>query len=79
MSKFVDDVLAGRAQPSSIYDYIDRWHVEDDGEGVALHEYLGLSGDQYSRWIEHSDCLDAILGEIRAAKFTQENSRRTKQ
>jgi len=32
-------------------DLIERWH-EGDGEGMELHEYLGMSREEYRRWVE---------------------------
>jgi hypothetical protein len=36
--------------PQSLDDLVDRWH-EGDGEGVELHEYLGMSWDEYCKWV----------------------------
>lgn len=36
---------------NDIHDAIGRWH-EGDGYGVELHEYLGMSWDEYARWAE---------------------------
>lgn len=32
-------------------DLIGRWH-RGEGGGLALHEYLGLSWDEYAAWAE---------------------------
>jgi hypothetical protein len=32
-------------------DLIDLWH-EGDGQGMSLHEWLGLTWDQFARWAE---------------------------
>lgn len=50
-----DDVRA------AIYDAIDAWH-ETDGE-VSLAAYLGFSDEEYKRWAENADCLEAIIAE----------------
>lgn len=34
----------------SLDDLVDRWH-EGDGDGLTLREYLGMSPDEYSRWL----------------------------
>lgn len=36
-----------------IHDAIDLWH-EGAGEGQPLHEYLGMTWDEYRRWAESS-------------------------
>lgn len=39
-----------------ILDKIDAWHFDGAGEGLALHEYLGWTWNQYRDW--------AITGEL---------------
>lgn len=56
---FINQCLDGEAVPADIDDFIDCWH---DGESLLeLHEYLGLSFDEYAAWIEHPDSLNIIL------------------
>ena len=33
-----------------IDDYIDLWH-DGDGDGKKLHEYLGMTWEEYGRWL----------------------------
>lgn len=33
-------------------DLVEEWHTRDDDPGVELHEYLGMSWDEYARWVE---------------------------
>ncbi len=61
---FIDDFLAGRAQPEDIDEYIDRWHnAPSDAPEVAflLHEFLGMSWDEYRQWSGEPDSLQAVL------------------
>lgn len=51
---FIDDVLAGKASYEDLEDYIDKWH-ECGGYGVELHEYLGLTLEQYEKWSGNED------------------------
>jgi hypothetical protein len=56
---FVDAVLAGAATPGDIDDYIDRWH--DGPSSEPLHEYLGLTWAEYSRWVDDPASLTKTL------------------
>jgi hypothetical protein len=57
--RFIDLVLDGRALWTDIDDYVDDWH-ESDSE-APLHEYLGLSWDEYSLWVEQPHSLRLII------------------
>jgi hypothetical protein len=48
-STFMDDLREGRVMAQDIADYVDRWHC-GEGEGTALHDFLGLSRTQYQRF-----------------------------
>ncbi|TDC02103.1 hypothetical protein E1091_01480 [Micromonospora fluostatini] len=48
---FVQDVAAGRARRDDIDTYICRWH-DNPTIGGELHEYLGLTWDEYRRWAQ---------------------------
>ncbi len=68
-STFVDDVLAGRAAMADIDDYIDRWHDAPEGSPIAvteLHDYLGMSWEEYRLWGERPESLRFILSARRA-------------
>lgn len=64
---FVDEALAAddSSDPDeSIDDWVDRWH-NDKSTQLPLHEYLGMSWEQYGRWLEKPSSLVPILNEIR--------------
>ena len=42
-----------------IDDFVDRWHDQTDGE-AQLHEYLGMTWEEYSLWAGNPDCLSDI-------------------
>lgn len=48
---WMERCLAGTSRPDDIDDFIGRWH-DGDGQGMRLHEYLGLTWDEYARWAE---------------------------
>jgi hypothetical protein len=56
---FLDLALSGRALLLEIDDYVDAWH--EDGHGVPLHAYLGLSAEEYSLWMSEPDMLAHIV------------------
>jgi len=39
-----------------LLDEVDRWH-EMHGDGVPLHEFLGMTHDEYARWVENPSKL----------------------
>jgi hypothetical protein len=56
---FMGEVLEGTALWTEIDDWIDRWH-EGGGEG-KLHEFLGMSWDEYRLWAEQPTALRFII------------------
>ena len=57
---FLDDVLAGFAEPDDIDGYVDAWHEAPDGSPAAkheLHEHLGLTWDEYRLWVERPESI----------------------
>ena len=58
-AKFADLCLKGEACADEIDDFVDRWH--ESAADVPLHEFLGLSRDEYALWVERPDSLTFIL------------------
>jgi hypothetical protein len=56
---YVDLCLQGRATLDDIDDYIDIWHDGDDPR--ELHEFLGMTWDEYRLWVERPNSLRHIL------------------
>jgi hypothetical protein len=56
---FVDLALDGRATLDEIDDYVDAWHDSDDPR--ELHEFLGMTWDEYALWGEQPDALRYII------------------
>ena len=56
---FMSLAVAGQTTIDQIDDYVDGWHA--DPSGVALHEYLGMSRDEYALWLSSPDLLPVIL------------------
>ncbi len=62
---FISSCLSGEAFLDEIDDYIDRWHSGLAGENQELHEFLGMSWDEYSLWATRPDILASILNSRR--------------
>jgi hypothetical protein len=59
---FMDRYLAGEVPPEAIDDFVDAWH---EGElTISLAEFLGLSDEEYWRWVKDANALP----DIRAAR-----------
>ncbi len=59
---FVQAVKEGIATIDEIYDWVDRWHESPADDG-PLHEYLGLSREQYGLWVQTPSTLEASVRE----------------
>jgi hypothetical protein len=61
---FVDLALAGLiADPEeALDDYIAEWHESDTR--LPLHEWLGLTQEQYALFVEKPECLRTLLASI---------------
>lgn len=57
---FVDLCLSGEVLEDEIDDFVDDWH-EDEETTLELHEYLGMSWDEYSVWVTRPSILPFIL------------------
>lgn len=45
---------------------VDRWHEGDASPNHTLADHLGMTRDQYARWVFSPEALDDILAEISA-------------
>ncbi|GAB3220221.1 hypothetical protein GCM10027423_51440 [Spirosoma arcticum] len=61
MNTFFEDWKSGIVQPDQIDDYIDRWH--SGNSDLPLAAFLGLTQDQYARWLTTPQQLLQILQE----------------
>lgn len=58
MNSFVALFLRGELTADDIDDFIDAWH--DNDTFMSLAEFLGMTDEQYKRWVEGGD-LKMIL------------------
>jgi hypothetical protein len=56
---FLELCLTGEAATDDIDDFVDTWHADPDGG--ELHDYLGMTPDEYSLWLRAPDALPCIL------------------
>jgi len=56
---FISLALAGKVTPDQIDDYVGKWH--DSSSDLALHEYLGLTREEYGLWLGDPDQLSSII------------------
>lgn len=78
MKTFLDTYRAGEIDdpPKEILDWIDRWHDSGQEVSIQLHEYLGMSWEDYGRWMQSDSYLTHILA---AAKATATHTLTDKQ
>lgn len=58
-SNFIRDCVQGYALLDDIDDYVDQWH--DGGTGLALHDYLGMSKQEYDAWVLDDEMLAYVV------------------
>ena len=56
---FVDMALRGDVLMEEIDDFVDAWH--GGGTGKKLHEFLGMTREEYSLWLTYPGALGLIL------------------
>lgn len=59
MSNFIEYCCVGTALPSEINEYIDFWHSNQSSD--KLHEYLGMTKEEYARWMKDPSVLESII------------------
>jgi hypothetical protein len=55
VTTFMDDYRAGAATAEQVDDWVDLWHDDPNPFGPKLHEFLGLTWDEYKRWAESGE------------------------
>ena len=72
---FAELAAAGKCRPADIEKHIEKWHTQYCGP-LELHEYLGLTEEQYDRWLLNKEAIDSIVRKIQAHGKTVSASRR---
>ena len=63
---FLDLLIAGKVSPNQIDDFVDRWHAAHGGR--ELHDYLGMTSEEYSLWLRVPDALEYVVAARREMK-----------
>lgn len=63
---FISLYESGRATSEEIDDYVAKWHQTTTHE--SLHDYLGMSWEEYSAWVKDPKILPQILNTHRAGR-----------
>jgi hypothetical protein len=63
---FLSLALAGEVMTDEIDDSVDQWH--EAPMGLSLHEYLGMTTEEYGLWLDSPDTLPLIIASKKLAK-----------
>lgn len=64
---FMDLLLKGKAKLSQVDDYVERWHARVPSFSVTLHDFLGLSVEEYRRFVANpQELLDIAFDRVLA-------------
>jgi hypothetical protein len=58
-TRFIDLCVRGEALPAEIDDFVEHWHEGDSA--LPLHEFLGMTPEEYSAWLRKPDFLQCII------------------
>jgi hypothetical protein len=58
-ARYLDLAVVGQASLDDVDDFVAEWHVGFSGE--PLHEYLGMTWDEYVLWVKHPSALASII------------------
>lgn len=64
MSNFIELCRQGKVSPDELDDYVDAWH--DSDSALPLHEYLGMTQEEYARVLTSSDVCRSIEAIVNA-------------
>lgn len=62
-NNFIERCQRGESLLDEIDDFIDDWHENQDD--LELHEFLGMTWDEYSLWIKEPNTLSSIINRRR--------------
>jgi hypothetical protein len=71
MSTFVELYILGRVELEDIDRFIEVWH-SNRYETRSLHEFLGLTADEYAKWVEDP----TVLRILRLVPSNNQNQKR---
>ncbi|QVX17718.1 hypothetical protein DB356_25075 [Pseudomonas congelans] len=59
--RFLELYLKGDVVEEDIHRFVEGWHEDRDCAGIELHEYLGMSWEEYRVWVATPAALAFIL------------------
>ena len=62
-TRFIDLCLRGKAEASEIDDFVELWH--ESGSTLPLHDFLGMTEEEYAAWVQRPDLLSHIIRDHR--------------
>lgn len=72
MKTFIDLCLEGKAKAEDCDDFIDKWHSGEEGQGMELQDYLGMTDKDYDLFGEGDEYLPEIINNHRKDKYKQD-------
>src|SRR5258708_31974673 len=66
IGKYLDLALAGRVLMREIDEYGAQWHRVKPS--LSLHDYLGMTWDEYAAWVDNPNMISAIITGRRIGK-----------
>ena len=63
---FIDLCLRGKALPAEIDDFVELWH--EGGSTLPLHEFLGMTSEEYLAWVQKPELLPHIITDHRSRR-----------
>ncbi|PZU96024.1 MAG: hypothetical protein DCE90_11395 [Pseudanabaena sp.] len=71
-SSFIEKCINGDASLDEIDNYIDEWHDSDSDMSLELHEFLGMTWEEYSLWVVKPRFLAWIINARRKGVISSE-------
>jgi len=65
---FVDLCLGGKVRPTNIDEFVEAWHL--GGSKKSIWDFLGLTPEEYTRWVEQPESINAVIEARRSAWVT---------
>lgn len=62
---FIDAVVAG-VRDLDIDDFVEQWHEGEEQSNGPIHAFLGMTEEEYHRWVIDPSALEAIVQARRA-------------
>jgi hypothetical protein len=58
-STYLDMAMRGEVMSDEIDDFVSAWHKSNSDQD--LHDYLGMTFEEYSLWVSHPDFIDLVI------------------